>query len=216
MANQKKKLKNKEIILTVRNLSKSFDNKKILDGINLKIFQSQVVALVGPSGEGKSTLLRCIAGLEKFSEGSIDVKGNVGMVFQSYNLFPNLTVLQNIYLALNLVKKIPKEQAIFRANRELEKMGLLDKSNFYPAQLSGGQSQRVAIARALALDPSLILFDEPTSALDPKLKKEVLELIRKVATESSCSILLVTHEIAFAKQIANTVILLEKGQLQFN
>jgi len=205
----------KNVILKIQNLTKSFGNKKILSNINLKIFKGEIVALIGSSGEGKTTLLRCIAGLEKFSNGTIKANGNIGMVFQSYNLFPNLTALQNITLALNLVKKIPKNMAIKRAEKELKKMGLLKKANFYPAQLSGGQAQRVAISRALAMDPKVILFDEPTSALDSKLKNETLRVIKQINYESEISILIVTHEVELVNKIATRVIELKRGKLIF-
>jgi ABC-type polar amino acid transport system ATPase subunit len=198
-------------ILRIENLSKSFENKKILDRIDLVINRGEVVALVGPSGEGKSTILRCIAGLEDFEQGSIKVKGRVGMVFQSYNLFPNLTVLQNVSLALRLVKKMDRAVSEERAKKELNKMGLSKKMNSYPAQLSGGQAQRVAIARALALDPVLMLFDEPTSALDPQLKEKVLKVISRIAIDENIAILLVTHEINLAKKYSGRVVKLKNG-----
>ena len=203
----------KEIILEIKNLTKTFGDKIILSNINLKIFKGEIVALIGSSGEGKTTLLRCIAGLEKFSNGSINADGNIGMVFQSYYLFPNLTAFQNITLALNLVRKIPKNITIKRAEKELEKMGILEKADFYPTQLSGGQAQRVAIARALAMDPKVILFDEPTSALDSKLKSETLRVIKQINYESQISILIVTHEVELVNKIATRVMELKEGKL---
>ena len=203
----------KEIILEIKNLTKTFGDKIILSNINLKIFKGEIVALIGSSGEGKTTLLRCIAGLEKFSNGSINADGNIGMVFHSYYLFPNLTAFQNITLALNLVRKIPKNITIKRAEKELEKMGILEKADFYPTQLSGGQAQRVAIARALAMDPKVILFDEPTSALDSKLKSETLRVIKQINYESQISILIVTHEVELVNKIATRVMELKEGKL---
>ncbi len=196
--------------LTIKNLCKKFQEQIILDDISFSLETGKVVSLIGPSGGGKSTLLRIIAGLELPSSGEISINGKVGVVFQQFNLFANLRVLENITLPLIKVKNIPKEQAIEIAREKLKLVGLLDKEQAYPCQLSGGQSQRVAIARTIAFDPQLILFDEPTSSLDPYLKKEVLDLIRSVATESSRSILLVTHEIAFARQISDSILQLEK------
>jgi polar amino acid transport system ATP-binding protein len=200
-------------ILTIKDLTKKFDDKTILDNVNLNIKQGEIVALVGSSGEGKSTLLRCIAGLEKFTNGTINIDGNVGMVFQAYNLFPNLTVLKNISLSLQLVKKLNAKDANNRSLIELKMMGLQDKLNDYPSQLSGGQAQRIAIARALALDPSLILFDEPTSALDPNLKQEVLNVIKMISVETNIAILIVTHEVELVSKIANRVLELKNKTL---
>lgn len=200
-------------VLTIKNLTKKFNDKTIFNNVNLNIKQGEIIALVGNSGEGKSTLLRCIAGLERFTNGTINIDGNVGMVFQAYNLFPNLTVLKNISLSLQLVKKLNINDANNRSLIELKKMSLQDKVNMYPSQLSGGQAQRIAIARALALDPSLILFDEPTSALDPKLKQEVLNVIKKISIETNIAILIVTHEVELVSKIASRVLVLKNKTL---
>lgn len=217
-------------MLAVENLSKSFGNKKILDNVSFSIDKGEIVSIIGPSGTGKTTLLRCINFLEKPNEGTIsieDQKVNVkdaskkeirnlylksGMVFQSYNLFVNKTVLENVVEAQVIVKKRTKQEAIERAKKELTKVGMLEWSDHYPSQLSGGQQQRVAIARAIAVDPSILLLDEPTSALDPELTKEVLRTIRKIADEG-ITMLIVTHEIDFARELCDRIIFMDGGKI---
>ena len=199
--------------LVIQKLSKNYQQEIILDEIDLSAKVGEVIALIGPSGCGKSTLLKCISGLEKPTSGEIKVNGNIGMVFQQYNLFQNLTVFDNICLPLKIVRKFTAKEAADTAAKVLTQVGLEDKINAYPQELSGGQSQRAAIARTIAFDPTLILFDEPTSALDPYLKKEVLELIRTLAVQKQRTIMLVTHELAFAEQIADRVLQLEQGKL---
>lgn len=191
--------------IEIKNLSKKFGDKFLFEGLNFNAKKGDVVSIIGPSGVGKSTLLKCIANLEKPTSGEIIVKGKIGMVFQQYNLFNNLTVIQNITLPLIKVQKKDKSLANQIALNVLEKVGLIELINSYPNRISGGQAQRVAIARAIALDPEIILLDEPTSALDYDLKLEVLELIREIATEKQRTILLVTHELDFAKTISDNV-----------
>lgn len=224
-------------ILSVEGLSKSFDGNKVLTDVSFKVNKGEVVAIIGPSGSGKSTLLRCLNLLETVDTGTVEVSGDtmvrtrdsgrpvyasesafkkirlrLGMVFQDYHLFPHFSVLQNITEAPVRVAKIPKEQAKETALGLLEKMGLSDKADAYPYQLSGGQSQRVAIARALAMDPDILFFDEPTSALDPELTGEVLKVIRNLAAEKM-TMVVVTHEMAFAQEVADRVIFMDKGQI---
>jgi ABC-type polar amino acid transport system ATPase subunit len=199
--------------LEIRQLNKSFQDKSILKDINMEIVDGEVVSIIGPSGEGKSTLLKCVAGLEKPTSGEIRINGKIGMVFQQFNLFQNLTVMQNVMLPLKLTVKLSKDQAREESDKLLEQLGLAQISNQYPIQISGGQAQRVAIARTLALDPQLILFDEPTSSLDPFLKKEVLEMIQDIAKAKQRSILLVTHELQFAEKISDRVMELRRGSL---
>jgi polar amino acid transport system ATP-binding protein len=199
--------------LSIKNLNKSFGTSQILKDISLELNSGTVVSLIGPSGGGKSTLLRIIAGLEAATSGEIQIQGGVGVVFQQFNLFQNLSVLENITLPLIKVRKLSKAKAMALARNCLANVGLVNKENAYPCQLSGGQQQRVAIARTIAFDPQLILFDEPTSSLDPYLKKEVLDLIRSIATDSKRSILLVTHEVEFARAISDSVMRLENCTL---
>ena len=185
-------------MIRLENLHKSFGELEVLKGINLQINKGEIVAIVGPSGSGKSTVLRCMNLLEEPTDGKIIFEGenitdkkvnidkirqNIGMVFQNFNLFPHMTVLDNITLAPIKIKKISKEQANEKAEILLDRVGLLDKKDAYPAQLSGGQKQRIAIARALAMEPDMMLFDEPTSALDPEMVKEVLDVIKELANE---------------------------------
>src|SRR5450631_4059469 len=216
-----------EIVVQVRDVTKFFGPLKVLDGVSLDVRQGQMVAIVGRSGSGKSTLLRCMNGLETIQGGEIvicghDVSGgksnkallrrDVGMVFQSYNLFPHLTVERNITLALTLVKKKPKTEALRIAAEALAQVGLADKISAYPEQLSGGQQQRVAIARSLALSPQVMLFDEVTSALDPELTAEVLAVMEDLAGRGM-TMVLVTHEMAFARRVADQVIFMHKGKV---
>lgn len=199
----------------------------MLDGIELEVFPGQIVALIGASGSGKSTLLRCVNLIEEISDGQIfleteeisapgvnqdKVRAEVGLVFQSYNLFAHLSILQNITLALRHVKKIAKDQAESIAQSWLERIGLGDRANSYPDKISGGQQQRTAIVRAVAMDPKVLLLDEVTSALDPELVGEVLDLIRDLKAGGT-TILMATHELSFAKEVADWVIFLEQGKI---
>lgn len=215
-------------MLKIENLKKDFASLKVLKGISTEIVEGEVVSIIGPSGSGKSTLLRCMNLMEtptsgeiwfkdklindpKLKEAEVDaVRENIGMVFQQFNLFPHLTVLENITLAPIKRGKLNQKEAIQKAEDLLERVGLSDKRDVYPNNLSGGQQQRVAIARALAMDPEVMLFDEPTSALDPEMVKEVLQVIRDL-TESNMTIVIVTHEMNFAKQVASRVIFMDDG-----
>jgi len=209
------------------NIHKKFKEAHILKGVDLKVAKGEVLVIVGPSGSGKSTLLRCINGLEKITEGHMYFEGEditdkkvninkirqkIGMVFQQFNLFPHLTVLDNITFAPRKVLKIPKKEAETLAMELLKKVGLEGKENQYPIQLSGGQQQRVAIARALAMKPDAMLFDEPTSALDPELVKEVLDVMKQLAYEGM-TMVVVTHEMGFAKEVGDRLIFIDNGQI---
>lgn len=218
-------------MLNIEHLQKSFGDKQILNDISLTVGNGEIVTIIGPSGTGKTTLLRCVNFLERAEKGTItidDVSVNCrhafgrhifrlvrksGMVFQTYNLFRNKTVLENVLEGLRIVKKLPKSQAMDIAKAQLERVGMTEWENSYPSQISGGQQQRAAIARALAMEPSILLLDEPTSALDPELSKEVLNTIRKVAADGGISMLIVTHEIAFASEISNRIVFMEKGNI---
>ncbi|MGY3318181.1 amino acid ABC transporter ATP-binding protein [Arthrobacter humicola] len=216
-------------------VSKNFGSNRVLRGISLKVDPGEVLCMVGPSGSGKSTFLRCINHLEVVDGGRLSVDGQlvgyrqkgdklyelklkeaafqrqeIGMVFQRFNLFPHLTALENITLAPMRVKKISKAAATARAVELLERVGLADKGDAYPAHLSGGQQQRVAIARALAMDPKLMLFDEPTSALDPELVGEVLDVMKGLA-KSGMTMIVVTHEMGFAREVADTLVFMDEG-----
>ena len=213
-------------MIEVINLTKTFNNINVLNGINLTINDGENIAIIGPSGCGKSTFLRCLNCLEDPTSGQIIFDGidiadhkvdiniqrqKMGMVFQQFNLFNNMTVLENITFApLYLKKYKTKEEANEMAYKLLDSINLRDKANVYPSTLSGGQKQRVAIVRALAMEPKVLLFDEPTSALDPEMVKEVLELIKKVA-EKNITTIIVTHEMAFAKEVANKIIFMDGG-----
>lgn len=215
-------------MIRVHNLQKQFGESHVLRGISCEIAPNEVVCIIGPSGSGKSTFLRCINALETLSGGEIDVNGfaihshktnlnkmreSVGMVFQRFNLFPHMTVLENIIMAPMEVKKLSREQAIERAEVLLRKVGLLDKIDAYPSSLSGGQQQRVAIARALAMEPKIMLFDEPTSALDPELVGEVLAVMKSLAHEGM-TMVVVTHEMGFAREVADRVLFIDQGIIQ--
>ncbi len=212
----------------IRDAVKRYGDHTVLDGVNLDVACGEVTVLIGPSGAGKSTLLRCINGLERLSGGSVEIDGahldyrertlnamrqDVGMVFQSFNLFPHLTVLQNITLAQLCVAKQERGAAEETALQLLDRVGLAAKRDAYPRSLSGGQQQRVAIARALAMKPKLMLFDEPTSALDPELVGEVLAVMRELAQEGM-TMVAVTHEMRFARQVADTIALVADGNIQ--
>ena len=212
-------------MINVENLSKNFGDLKVLKNISTTINKGEIISIIGPSGSGKSTFLRCINKLEEPTEGHIYIDGmdlmdkktdinkireRVGMVFQHFNLFPNMTVLENLTLSPIMVKKESKEEAEKYASYLLEKVGLSDKANSYPTQLSGGQKQRIAIARALAMKPEVILFDEPTSALDPEMIKEVLDVMRDLAKEGM-TMLIVTHEMGFARNVGNRILFMDNG-----
>ena len=214
-------------MINVENLSKNFGDLKVLKNISTTINKGEIISIIGPSGSGKSTFLRCINKLEEPTEGHIYIDGmdlmdkntdinkireRVGMVFQHFNLFPNMTVLENLTLSPIMVKKESKEEAEKYASYLLEKVGLSDKANSYPTQLSGGQKQRIAIARALAMKPEVILFDEPTSALDPEMIKEVLDVMRDLAKEGM-TMLIVTHEMGFAKNVGNRILFMDNGEI---
>ncbi len=214
-------------MIDVKNLDKHFGKLEVLKDLNITFEKGQVTVIIGPSGSGKSTLLRCLNGLEKPTKGLIKVEGEVlgitekaldhtrqkmGFVFQSFNLFPHKSVLENLTLAPILVKKESPKVVEERALKLLEKVGLADKANAYPNQLSGGQKQRIAIARALAMEPEWMLFDEPTSALDPEMVKEVLDLMKTLALEGM-DMIIVTHEMGFAKEVADRVIFMDEGRI---
>lgn len=207
------------------NLEKTFGKLKVLKGINQKIDDGEVVVIIGPSGSGKSTFLRCLNFLEVPTAGQIffdgkditakdvdinKIRENMGMVFQNFNLFKNKTVLENIILAPMLVKKVGREEAVEKAKKLLDRVGLLDKMDAYPAQLSGGQSQRIAIVRALAMDPEVLLFDEPTSALDPEMVGEVLSVMKDLA-DDGMTMIVVTHEMGFAREVGDRIIFMDEG-----
>jgi polar amino acid transport system ATP-binding protein len=215
------------VIVKLENIHKSFGSLKVLNGVSFDVKKGEVVAIIGQSGSGKSTALRCIDRLETVDSGEIQVCGHqvdspdvdlrklrrdVGIVFQSYNLFPHLTVSENISLAPCAAKKKAKAEAYVITQRVLKQVGLLDKADYYPEQLSGGQQQRVAIARSLAMEPQVMLFDEVTSALDPQLTGEVLNVIEDLAT-NGMTMILVTHEMAFARKVADTVIFMHQGKV---
>lgn len=214
-------------MIEIKNLHKSFGDVKVLKGIDLEIKKGEIVTIVGPSGSGKSTVLRCMNLLEVPTEGQIifegtditdkkvnidEVRQKIGMVFQNFNLFPNMTVLDNITLAPMRLKKLSKEEATKKAEVLLDRVGLLDKKDSYPSQLSGGQKQRIAIARALAMEPDMMLFDEPTSALDPEMVKEVLDVIKELA-EDGMTMAIVTHEMGFAKEVADRLLFVDGGKI---
>ena len=217
-------------MIKVKNLHKKFDELEVLKGIDEHIRPGEVVVVIGPSGSGKSTFLRCLNQLETATEGEIyvddelitDPKCDVnkvlqkmGMVFQQFNLFPHLTILENITLAPVMLKKMTKDQAKEKAMELLKRVGLEEKAEAYPVQLSGGQKQRVAIARALAMNPEIMLFDEPTSALDPEMVGEVLDVMKDLA-ESGMTMVIVTHEMGFAREVASRVIFMDQGIIMEN
>lgn len=202
--------------ISVRNLHKKFKNDEILKGIDLDIERGEVISIIGASGGGKSTFLRCLIGLEDINSGTINTpdKSKMGMVFQSFNLFPHKTAAQNIMESLIIVDKMDRKKAREIALNLLEKVGLKDKADFYPKTLSGGQKQRVAIARALAKNPEVLLFDEPTSALDPEMVKEVQNVISFLRDNSNITMVIVSHEIDFVNQISDRIVVFEKGKIK--
>lgn len=221
-------MSDKEVLIRVENLEKSFGDHQVIKGISTTICRGDVVAVIGPSGCGKSTFLRSMNCLEDPTGGRVTFEGTnitdedvdinlvrekIGMVFQQFNLFPNMTVRENIMLAPVKRKKMTKEEAAVKADELLDRIGLSDKADSYPAMLSGGQKQRIAIARALAMNPDVMLFDEPTSALDPEMVGEVLSLIKELVAEGM-TMVIVTHEMGFAKEVANRVLFLNEGQIQ--
>ncbi|MFD2923024.1 amino acid ABC transporter ATP-binding protein [Halobacillus naozhouensis] len=212
-------------MITVEKLHKSFGKTEVLKGIDCKVEQKEVVCVIGPSGSGKSTFLRCLNLLEEITSGDVVVDGaslndpktninevrkEVGMVFQQFNLFPHKSVIENVMLAPQKARGISKDEAKDRAQKLLEKVGLSEKADMYPNQLSGGQQQRVAIARALAMEPKVMLFDEPTSALDPELVGEVLAVMKQLAYEGM-TMVVVTHEMGFAKEVGDRVLFMDEG-----
>lgn len=213
-------------MIKIKDLHKSFGTLEVLSGIDLEVAEREVVVIIGPSGSGKSTLLRCINYLEEPTSGTITVDGielsgeaninavrrEVGMVFQRFNLFPHMTVLENLLLAPMKVRKLSKDDAEKAAMELLIKVGMENKANSYPEQLSGGQQQRVAIARALAMKPKALLFDEPTSALDPEMINEVLDVMKKLAKEGM-TMVVVTHEMGFAREVGDRVIFIDGGKI---
>jgi len=214
-------------ILEAKGLTKKYGQNVIFHDIDLSVNQGDTIVIIGPSGTGKSTILRCLNLLTKADRGKIwldgqeitspgykedEVRQHIGMVFQNFLLFNHLSALDNVMLGLTKVKKLPKEQAHQKAMEGLSQVGLVDRAGHYPGQLSGGQQQRVGIARALAMDPRVMLFDEPTSALDPELIGEVLEVMRKLALQKM-TMLVVTHEMGFAREVANRIIFMEKGSI---
>lgn len=217
----------KDVIIQVKQLKKNFGNLEVLKGVDMEIERGEVVVVIGPSGSGKSTFLRCLNLLEKPTEGDILFHGEsilrkdmkldkyrekFGMVFQLFNLFENLSVLDNVTVGPRRVKKTPKAEAEKRAMELLKRVGLGDKADAYPSQLSGGQKQRVAIARTLAMDPEVILFDEATSALDPEMVGEVLQIMRQLA-EEGMTMVVVTHEMGFAREVGDRVVFMDGGYI---
>jgi polar amino acid transport system ATP-binding protein len=225
-------------VLRIRNLHKRFGDLEVLRGIDLEIAQGEVLVVIGPSGSGKSTLLRCMNFLEEYEQGEVyfldqlvgyrrsasgrllrdnprhlnNVRAQMGMVFQSFNLFPHMSVLENVIEGPVIVLKEKKQNAIGRATKLIERVGLIDKLNVYPSKLSGGQQQRAAIARALAMRPKALLFDEPTSALDPELVGEVLEVMKSLAADGM-TMVIVTHEMGFAREVADRVVMIDEGRI---
>lgn len=204
-------------VLEVKNISKSYKNKKVLDNFSLDVKKGEIISIIGPSGAGKSTLLRCINGLETLEKGEIIIDNKVskkqiskqanleiGLIFQDYNLFPQYTVLQNITLPLTMILRKSKTEAVSQARTILTKLSLQDKESSYPYELSGGEKQRVAIARAIATNPKILCLDEPTSALDPKLVKQIYSIIKALASQGK-AILIVTHDIEFAEKISDRI-----------
>ena len=219
--------KSEDVIITCEGVHKWYDSFHVLKGINLSVKKGEKIVIVGPSGSGKSTFIRTINRLEEYQKGKIIVDGieltqdtrnidairrEVGMVFQSFNLFPHLTVMQNIILAPMKVRKMPQDKAQQKARELLKRVGISEQADKYPSELSGGQQQRVAIARSLAMSPKIMLFDEPTSALDPEMINEVLDVMKELAN-SGMTMILVSHEIGFAKEVADRIIMFDEGRI---
>ncbi|WP_418997534.1 amino acid ABC transporter ATP-binding protein [Blautia hydrogenotrophica] len=197
-------------LFEMKNITKNFDGQEVLKGISLTVDQGEVLGIIGPSGSGKSTLLRIATGLEKADGGTIEKNGSVGLVFQNFNLFPHYSVMKNIVDAPIKVQKRKKDEVYEQARKLLAQMGLSDREDAYPFQLSGGQQQWVSIARALAMNPDILFFDEPTSALDPELTGEILKVIQELASEH-ITMVIVTHEMAFAKAISDRILFMDQG-----
>ena len=198
------------VLFEMKHIKKSFGSLEVLKDISLQVEEGEVLSIIGPSGSGKSTLLRCATGLETPDSGEIVKQGDVGLVFQNFNLFPHFSVLKNITAAPIRVQKRKKEEVYAQARVLLKQMGLADRENAYPFQLSGGQQQRVSIARALCMNPKILFFDEPTSALDPELTGEILKVIKDLAAEH-ITMVIVTHEMTFARDISDHIIFMDKG-----
>ncbi len=218
---------NKVVKIKVENLKKCYGSLEVLSDISAEVTKGEVVCVIGPSGSGKSTFLRCLNRLEKVTSGTVIIDGNditqkqvninhvrenIGMVFQHFNLFNNLNILDNLTLAPTMLKKCSRDEAVTRAKKMLEKVGLADKESSFPSQLSGGQKQRVAIARALCMEPDIMLFDEPTSALDPEMVGEVLQVMKDLAKDGM-TMVIVTHEMGFAREVADRVIFMDAGYI---
>ena len=214
-------------LVELRDVSKSFGDNLVLDGVSLRVAKGEAIVIAGPSGSGKSTMLRCVNGLETVDSGDVvfdgksvakagkelsKLRADIGMVFQQFNLFPHMSVLDNVTLAPFRVKGLDKAAAQKRGHELLERVGIAEKADQYPAELSGGQQQRVAIARALAMDPKLMLFDEPTSALDPEMIREVLDVMRDLA-RTGMTMLVVTHEMGFAREVCDRLVFIDEGKI---
>ena len=218
---------NNQVLLEIKDLHKEYDTTTVLDGINLSVHKGEVVVVLGPSGCGKSTLLRCLNGLEAIQGGDIkiydkslidvnvnwqEVRQQIGMVFQNYDLFPHMTVIQNILLGPTKVQKRAKKEVIKQATQLLDRVGLLERKDSYPRQLSGGQKQRIAIVRALCMNPEIMLFDEVTAALDPEMVREVLDVILGLAKQGM-TMVIVTHEMGFARAVADRIVFIDAGKI---
>ncbi|SDG32676.1 amino acid ABC transporter ATP-binding protein, PAAT family [Fontibacillus panacisegetis] len=217
----------RELLLEIKNLQKSYGDRKVLEGIDLRVRKGEVIVILGPSGCGKSTFLRCLNGLESVQGGEIqylgrnlaedqvdwrEIRQHIGMVFQNYDLFPHMTVIDNILLGPLKVQKRDKTEALQQAEQLLDRVGLLDRKDAYPRQLSGGQKQRIAIVRALCMNPDIILFDEVTASLDPEMVREVLDVIQELANQGM-TMIIVTHEMGFAKSVGDFIVFMDQGKI---
>ncbi|MNW37910.1 Arginine transport ATP-binding protein ArtM [compost metagenome] len=217
----------RELLLEIKNLQKSYGDRKVLEGIDLRVRKGEVIVILGPSGCGKSTFLRCLNGLEPVQGGEIqylgrnlaedqvdwrEIRQHIGMVFQNYDLFPHMTVIDNILLGPLKVQKRDKTEALQQAEQLLDRVGLLDRKDAYPRQLSGGQKQRIAIVRALCMNPDIILFDEVTASLDPEMVREVLDVIQELANQGM-TMIIVTHEMGFAKSVGDFIVFMDQGKI---